>query len=871
MSATPTDVAAAPIAPPAPAPDREARPTAPLWRQLLSRPQFAVSAAIILVLAVLVALAPAIAPYGPLEQDLEAALQGPSTAHLLGTDDLGRDVLSRLLYGGRTTLLGVLQALAVFLVVATTLGLIAGMSRGWADTVIVRGAEILMSLPAFIILLVTLSIAPGNMSLAMVTIGILTSPLLMRVVRGTTKAVRGELFVRGARIMGLSEGQITVRHVLPRLAGPIIVQLTVFSGAVILTETGLGYLGFGVRLPHPSWGNMVQTASENITRAPWLLIPTGGVIIVTILALMLMGDSIRDTVADRWTGVATRRRRAPLPARSASPSSDAAADGAVLTVEGLSIVADTAAGEVPIVTDVSFHLRAGETLALVGESGSGKSVTALAVLGLTRGLRRVGGRVVVDGVDTARLGTEEMRRLRARTFGYITQDPQPSLDPSMRVGDLLAQLVRLHQGVDRREARRVTRELLERVRIPDPAAVARRYPHQLSGGMAQRVVIAAALSARPRILIADEPTTALDVTVQAEILALLHELCDADDSMSLLLITHDWGVVADIADRIVVLHEGRIIETGDAVGVFHSPAHTHTRAMLEADPAHLETRLPRPKTPPILTIEGLEITYASKDAAGRTTQMRAVRGVDLTLAAGRTLGLIGESGSGKTSVGNAVVSLVTPSAGRILLHGEDIVGTGRAHRRRLARAVQMIFQDPYGSLNPVRTVGSTLAEPLILAHGMSRRDAERAVREALDRVGLPASAAARYPAQFSGGQRQRIAIARAVVLRPEVIVCDEPVSALDLSIQAQVLALLQELQDDLGVAYLFISHDLSVVRSFCDDVAVMHRGEIVERGATAEVIASPAHPYTRSLLDAVPLPDPLTQRGRSVGVRRWEP
>ncbi|MDL5350760.1 dipeptide ABC transporter ATP-binding protein [Microbacterium sp. zg-YB36] len=866
MTATPAEVVAPADAPPA----RDTRTVVPLWRQLLARPVFATCTAIILILVALVALAPIIAPYPPLEQDLTATLQGPSAAHLLGTDDLGRDVLSRLLHGGRVTMLGVLQALVVFLLVGTGLGLVAGMGRGWVDTAIVRAAEILMSLPAFIILLVTLSIAPGNMTLAMVTIGVLTSPLLMRVVRGTTKSVRGELFVRAARIMGLSETQITLRHVLPRLAGPIIVQLTIFSGAVILTETGLGYLGFGVRLPHPSWGNMVQTASENITRAPWLLIPTGGVIIVTILSLMLIGDGIRDAVADRWTGAAVRRRR-PRPAAPAAMTVGAAQDDAVIVVDGLTIVADHATGEVPIVEGVSFRILPGETVALVGESGSGKSVTALAVLGLTRGLRKTSGRVLVNGADIGALSPEALRQLRSNTFGYITQDPQPSLDPSMRVGDLLAQLVRLHQGVDVAQSRRISLELLERVRIPDAAMVARRYPHQLSGGMAQRVVIAAALSARPRILIADEPTTALDVTVQAEILALLHDLCDADDSMALLLITHDWGVVADIADRIVVLHDGQLIESGDAARVFTEPEHPHTRAMLAADPAHLEVRGPRPPAPALLRIEGLEIAYNSKDAAGRPVRTTAVNGLDLTVRAGRTLGLIGESGSGKTSVGNAVVSLVTPSAGSIRLRDEELVGTGRARRRELATKVQMIFQDPYGSLNPVRTVGSTLAEPLILAHGMSRVTAERAVREALERVGLPAAAASRYPAQFSGGQRQRIAIARAVVLRPDLIVCDEPVSALDLSIQAQVLELLQELQDDLGMAYLFISHDLSVVRSFCDEVAVMYRGEVVERGATAEVVARPAHPYTRSLLDAAPVPDPSVQRGRSVSVQRWVP
>ncbi|WP_051171988.1 dipeptide ABC transporter ATP-binding protein [Microbacterium indicum] len=848
---------------------RDTRVVQPLWRVLLARRQFVVCAAILVVLTIAVALAPVIAPYAPTQQDLMAALQGPSLVHPLGTDDLGRDVLSRMLYGGQATLLGVVQALVVFLVVGVALGLVAGMSRGVADTIITRLAEVLLSVPAFILLLVTLSILPGNMTVAMMALGLLTSPLLIRVVRGTTRTVRGELFVRGARTMGLTEGQITLRHVLPRLAGPIIVQATIFSGTVIISETGLGYLGFGVQLPQPSWGNMVQTASENITRSPWLLVPTGGIIIVTIMSFMLLGDSVRDAVAERWTGSSRAGRRAARRAKPVAGVEKRASTNALLEVQDLTIVVDGPTGSTTLVENVSFRLDRGETLCLVGESGSGKSVTSLAVLGLSRGTRVESGRIVVDGREVTAGDADRMRRLRTELFGYITQDPQPSLDPSMRIGDLLVQLIRLHQGIGRKAARAEALALLERVRIPDPVAVARRYPHQLSGGMAQRVVIAAALSAEPKILVADEPTTALDVTVQAEILALLHELCDQDDSMSMLLVTHDWGVVADIADRVIVLRDGQIVEQQTADGIFAAPAHAHTQAMLSADPARLEIHPVREETETLLAVRDLEIAYAGRDARGRSVTTTAVAGIDLDLHRGRTLGLIGESGSGKSSVGNAIVGLVEPTGGSILLGDEELVGTSRRRRRELSARVQIIFQDPYGSLNPVRTIGATLAEPLVLAHGRSASDAKKTVREALERVGLPAAAADRYPAQFSGGQRQRVAIARAIVLRPEIIVCDEPVSALDLTIQEQVLELLTELQDDLGVAYLFISHDLSVVRSFCDDVAVMYRGSLVETGTAQAVIGSPQHAYTRSLLDAAPVPDPAVQRRRSLEAVRY--
>lgn len=843
-----------------------------LWRLLLRRPSVVGAAVGLLLIVGAVVLAGVVAPWPPLHQDLAAVYQGPSARHPFGTDDLGRDVLSRLLFGGRPTLLGALQAVLVFAVVGVVTGLLAGLSDGWIDELINRFAEVVMSVPSFVTLLVVLALVPGSVGVAMMVAGLLASPQLMRLVRGNVKSLRNELYVRAARTSGLTTMQTAVRHLLPRLAGPIIVQLTVISSAAIMIETGLGYLGFGTRIPQPSWGNLVTTASGAINVQPWLLVPTGGTIALTVLCLALLGDGLRDALAERWTGTtpSAQRRDAVRTLRDAGDRLVGAGSTAempdtgtpaVVDVRGLTLQIDTADGPTTLVSDVSFQVRKGRCLALVGQSGSGKSITALALLGLSRGPRVTGGTIALDGTDLASLTPGALRTLRSSFFGFITQDPQSSLDPSMTVGTFLTRMLQLHTGADQKTCRAQVPGLLAKVDIADPEATAARYPHELSGGMAQRVVIAAALSGEPAVLVADEPTTALDVTVQAEILALLHDLCEGTE-MSLLLITHDWGVVADIADDVAVLEAGRIIETAPAAEIFTSATQPATRTMLAADPWHVQRKV-REQAPALVQVRDLAIDYPS--GGGKT--FRAVEGVSFELQQGRTLGLVGESGSGKSSIGNTLVGLATPAQGTILFDGRDITHPDAGQRRALTHDIQVIFQDAYSSLNPVRTVGATLADTLVLAQGMDRGAARDRISETLERVGLPARAAQRYPAQFSGGQRQRLAIARAVVGRPKLVVCDEPVSALDLSIQRQVLDLLAELQEDLGMSYLFISHDLAVVRSFCDDIMVLRHGAMIETGPTASVCADPEDAYTRALLTAAPVPDPTVQRGRSKQTR----
>ena len=543
--------------------------------------------------------------------------------------------------------------------------------------------------------------------------------------------------------------------------------------------------------------------------------------------------------------------------------------GHLLEVEDLAVEFHTAAGTVPAVSGIGFHVDPGETLALLGESGSGKSVSAAAIMNLIDSPPGyvTAGRILYRGRDLLTMAPEERRAINGREIAMIFQDTLAHLNPVYSVGWQIAETIRAHGGAAPGAARRRAGALLERVGIPDPARRADDYPHQFSGGQRQRVMIAMALALRPDLLIADEPTTALDVTVQAQILSLLAEL-RAETGMALVLITHDLGVVAEVADRVAVMQDGRIVEAGQVQQIFHRPEHPYTRRLMAAIPGRqaLRNGNGRARTEPLLRVEGLAKHYPiTKGLMRRRTGevMRAVDGVSFELEAGETLGLVGESGSGKSTLARTLLRLEEPTAGTVRYRGDDVVGLSSAELLRFRRLIQVVFQDPYASLNPRMTVAQIVAEPWSIHKDVLPKARWQAqVCELLEQVGLRPEHARRYPHQFSGGQRQRIAIARALALRPEVIICDEAVSALDVSIQAQVIALLSDLQKTFGLAYLFIAHDLPVVRNFADRVLVMHQGRIVEQGPTEQIFERPQHPYTQALLAASPIPDPDVRRQR---------
>jgi peptide/nickel transport system ATP-binding protein len=576
----------------------------------------------------------------------------------------------------------------------------------------------------------------------------------------------------------------------------------------------------------------------------------------------------------------------------------------VLDVKGLTV----GFGSRRVVSGLDLHVDAGETLALVGESGCGKSTIALAIMGLLPANAAVQGKILLDGQDLLSLSAPRLRALRGAGVSMIFQEPMTSLNPVMTIGRQITEVLHQHRVLSRRTARERAVELLDLVRIPNPRARLDDFPHRLSGGQRQRVMIAMAVACEPRLLIADEPTTALDVTIQAEILALLDDL-RSRINMSLLLITHDLGVVGQYADRVAVMFAGEKVEEGEVADIFRSPAHSYTKGLLGAsltlehdlhyrdgrlaevrvvrnaetdeidftlsrerahDPTHGKffgqytsgaadlgsIRIANPPAPdrlgtasagPLLRVSDLHTHYTHNGH-----QVRAVDGVSLEIARGETLGLVGESGCGKSSLSRTLLRLVPATAGRVELDGQDITNLNNRAMRAVRRKVQMIFQDPFASLNPRHTV-ETMLDAALRVHDVADREERHArILEVLRRVDLPVDSLRRYAHEFSGGQRQRIGIARALVLRPALVICDEPVSALDVSVRAQVLNLLVELKRDLGLSYLFISHDLAVVRYIADRVLIMHAGKIVEQGDHHAIWAHPKHEYTRSLIHAVP-------------------
>jgi peptide/nickel transport system ATP-binding protein len=554
----------------------------------------------------------------------------------------------------------------------------------------------------------------------------------------------------------------------------------------------------------------------------------------------------------------------------------------LLSVRNLSIDFHLRTHVLHAVRDVSFDLKRGKTIALVGESGSGKSVTARALMRIIdKPGRMIGGQILLDGpdgpVDVAQFkeGSREVLAIRGGRIGLIFQEPMSSLSPVHTIGSQIVEAVRLHTRLSKTEAKARCVELLRQVEIPQPELMANRYTFEFSGGMRQRAMIAMALACDPEVLIADEPTTALDVTTQAEILDLIKRLQD-ERGMAMLLITHDMGIVAEVADEVAVMRFGKIVEQGPVDDIFHASQHPYTRQLLDAtvklESGEAARVLPASLTSsvePVLSVRNLSKIYGAPSrmfARGSGRGLTAVDDANLDLFPGENLGIVGESGSGKTTLGRMILRIVEPTSGTVTYRADDAVtpvdvtSLGKADLRRYHQDVRLIFQDPFASLNPRMTVKQIIGDPLVISKGMSGKAVEARVSELLGKVGLDPLAMERYPHAFSGGQRQRIGIARALALNPKIIVADEATSALDVSIRSQILDLLLDIQKQLHLSFIFISHDISVVRYFCDRVAVMHRGKVVEVGDAETICTNPSQPYTKRLISSVPNPDPRNKR-----------
>jgi len=892
---------------------------------------------VVLVFVIAAIFAPWISPYPPTDQSVLDVRQPPSVAHWFGTDQFGRDVFSRVVHGARSILaltgLGALIAVAA----GTTFGLVSGYLGGWFDEILMRVFDSLLAIPALLLALVLLGAVGPSQSSVLAVLAVVYTPIVARVVRSETLAIKTQGFVEAARLHGERLPRILFREILPSVLPALSVEAAVRFSYGIFLVASLGFLGVGVRPPTPDWGLMVKEARIYVRLAPWSLAFPAAAISLLVIGVNLAADGLKRALQIgperlswrmRRRVLGERRRRAPSPGGESTGESSTS----ILTLDAVTVSYLERGRWLDAVRDLSLDVRPGETVGLVGESGSGKSTLALAIMRYLAANGTVrAGRIAFEGHDLLALSDRALERLRGARMALIPQDPLASLNPSIRVGEQIAELIRHHDAASRPDAAARAIDMLCRVRIADVERIGRRYPHQLSGGMQQRVSIAMGLVMSPCLLILDEPTTGLDVTTEATILDLLAELIATGDRGSL-YITHDLGVVSRVADRVAVLYAGELVELGPTSAVFAEPLHPYALGLVRSIPriGAGAARLPsmpgtipplaelpggcvfRPRCPaavdrcldrpalsglgprvvrchratemrdlrPLLFSEeaaelrepmtsaesvapalevrdlhvGFPVARSLGDVARRRPRraVRAVDGVDLTVAAGRTTGLVGESGSGKTTLARAVLGLERLNSGAASLVGERLPTTLRRRSRRTLARIQAVAQNPDQALNPYATIGESLSRPLVRLGGMQRREARRTAIELLERVGLSAAYADRVPAQLSGGEKQRVAIARAFAAGPDLVICDEATSSLDVSVQARVLNLLDDLQTDRGGAGLFITHDLAVVTHLADRIAVMYLGRLMQESATGAVLSPPYHPYTEALLAAHP-------------------
>ena len=823
-------------------------------------------------------------PYEPSAMDITAKSMPPSPAHWFGTDYFGRDVFSRVMEGARMTFLVGAASIAIGAGIGIFIGALTGYFGGPLDELLMRVNDGLASFPSVLLALVLVSVFGSGKYMIIVALGIVFIPSFARVARSEFIAQKERDYVKNAKLMGAGPLRIMFVHILPNTRGILLSAITIGFNNAVLAEAGLSYLGIGTQPTDVSLGRMLAEAQGYLLKAPWFALAPGITIVLTVLGFSLISESLGKTGAVRKAAKKAKSKiakgkdtvgKAALSAfvvdreisgaesiRSSTATGTESGTGNILLRAEHMTVAFHEDGEWDeVVQDADFTIHKGEILGVVGESGSGKSMTALAIMGLLKEHGRITeGRLFFDGKELTTLSPEEYRALRGCEMSMVFQEPMTSLNPVFTIGKQMEEMLKLHpefcygaaeaeegwtERGSRRERKEINRQMvLQALRdagLKEPEQLYTKYPHELSGGMRQRVMIAMAMILRPKLLIADEPTTALDVTIQAKILKLLKEI-NQKYGISILFISHDLNIIRKMCDRVIVMCKGEMVEQGSVEQIFEAPQQDYTKKLLHAALGELggnaETEGGTVKSGHIIELDAVNVFYKEKKRSlfGPAGRKHAVKDVTLHVREGEILGIVGESGSGKSSLAKAIVGL------QAQVEGEIRLGTGTP---------QMVFQDPYGSLNPSKRIGWLLQEPLRLAcPEMSEEEREKRVDEIMTKVDLPLRYKKRYPSELSGGQRQRVAIALALVLNRKLIVLDEPVSALDVTVQEQILELLLRLRREEGLSYIFISHDMQVIRRVCDYVCVMYQGEIVENAKTEQIFEAPQHAYTKKLIDA---------------------
>jgi len=769
----------------------------------------------------------------------------PSAQNWLGTDDQGRDVVARLIYGFRISVLFGLILTLISSVIGVVAGAVQGYFGGRIDLLFQRFIEIWSGLPTLFLLIILASVVEPNFWWLLGLMLLFSWTALVGVVRAEFLRARNFDYIRAARALGAGHFTIIFRHTLPNAMVATFTFLPFILSGSIVTLTALDFLGFGLPPGSPSLGELLAQGKNNMA-APWLGITAFMVLAIMLSLLVFLGEAARDAFDPRKIFVDLNKKISDDKAKDVVVSSPLVSKGQLLQIRNLSV----SFGRVPAVRNVSLAIRAGEILAVVGESGSGKSVTALSILQLLPypQAHHPSGSILFQEQELIGAPAAVLHSIRGDRISMIFQEPMTSLNPLHTIRKQIGVVLYLHKRLSARAARKRIIELLTLVELKNAEERLDAYPHQLSGGERQRVMIAMALANEPVLLIADEPTTALDVTIQAQILKLLQNL-QKDLHMALLLITHDLSIVRKVADRVCVMQNGKVVETALTEHLFANPQHPYSQHLLNAKPSGQYVRAAA-DAPEVLSADNVRVWFPRKAGVLQRTvdHVKAVDGISLRLRAGHTIGIVGESGSGKTTLGLALLRLVS-STGTIRFKNRDIHHLGSRAMLPLRRNMQIVFQDPFSSLSPRMSVNQIIEEGLKI-HRMGEGEREKRVIQALEEVNLEPDTRHRYPHELSGGQRQRIAIARAMVLEPSILVLDEPTSALDRSVQAQIVDLLRDFQRRHGLAYLFISHDLTVVRALSDELLVMRDGRVVEQGPAEQVFEQPQAAYTRALMAA---------------------